>query len=216
VDAEDIENHGAEYYLKDVAGVLVPGGFGERGIRGKLGAVRYARENKIPFLGICLGLHCAFIEFAQNACQIDDADSSEFNPDTKNPVIDLMEDQKSKSDMGGTMRLGAYPCQIKPGTVAHGAYGELEISERHRHRWEVNDKYKEIFEQHGLVFSGLCPENNLVEIAELNNHPFFVAVQFHPELKSRPNNPHPLFRCLVEAAKACRNKTVSTAETVND
>ena len=136
VDAEDIENHGAEYYLKDVAGVLVPGGFGERGIKGKLEAVRHARENQIPFLGICLGLQCAVIEFALNACEIRDADSSEFNPDTKNPVIDLMEDQKSKSDMGGTMRLGAYPCRIKPGTVAHDSYGELEIS-------DVNNMYLE-------------------------------------------------------------------------
>ena len=216
VDAEDIENHGAEYYLKDVAGVLVPGGFGERGIKGKLEAVRFARENQIPFLGICLGLQCAVIEFALNACQIRDADSSEFNPDTKNPVIDLMEDQKSKSDMGGTMRLGAYPCRIKPGTVAHDSYGELDISERHRHRWEVNDQYKEIFEQHGLVFSGISPDNRLVEIVELNNHPFFVAVQFHPELKSRPNKPHPLFRSLVEAAKARRDLPVETPKAVND
>jgi CTP synthase len=216
VDAEDIEDNGAEYYLKNVAGVLVPGGFGERGIKGKLQAVRYAREKRIPYLGICLGLQCAVIEFALNACNIPDADSSEFNPDTENPVIHLMEDQKSKSDKGGTMRLGAYPCRIQSGTTVHRAYGELEISERHRHRWEVNDKYREIFERHGLVFSGFSPDGRLVEIIELKNHPFFIAVQFHPELKSRPNKPHPLFRCLVEAAKVYRDLPVETPETVNE
>ncbi len=216
VDAEDIENHGAEYYLKDVSGVLVPGGFGERGIRGKLEAVRFARENKVPFLGICLGLQCAVVEFARNACFIEDADGSEFNPKTKNPVIDLMEDQKKKYDKGGTMRLGSYPCRIRTDSVAHKSYGTLEIDERHRHRWEVNTDYKSVFEEHGLVFSGTSPDGCLIEIIEITEHPFFVAVQFHPELKSRPNRPHPLFRSLVEAAKIHKNTSLETRGAVND
>jgi CTP synthase len=205
IDAEDIEKAGAEEALSGVSGVLVPGGFGERGIDGKLEAVRYAREKKIPFLGICLGLQCAVIEFARNVCGIDDADGSEFNPDTKNPVIDLMEDQRSISKKGGTMRLGAYPCKIKPGTIAERCYGASDISERHRHRWEVNNKYREIFERHGMVFSGTSPDGHLVEMIELRNHPYFLAAQFHPELKSRPNRPHPLFFNLVKAAKAQAN-----------
>jgi CTP synthase len=205
VDAEDIEHHGAEYYLKDVSGVLVPGGFGERGIKGKLEAVRFARENGVPFLGICLGLQCAVIEFARNACRIEDADGSEFNPNTKNPVIDLMDDQKSKDDKGGTMRLGSYPCRIHEGSLAHECYGKPEVGERHRHRWEVNTSYKDIFNRHGLIFSGTSPDGRLVEMIEVTDHPFFIAVQFHPELKSRPNNPHPLFRHLVRSAKAYKS-----------
>jgi CTP synthase len=201
VDAEDIENHGAERYLQSVSGILVPGGFGERGIRGKLEAIRYARENKIPFLGICLGLQSAVIEFAQNVCGIPDAASSEFNSNCLNPVIDLMENQTHDGDKGGTMRLGAYPCKIKPETIAHECYGSLMVSERHRHRWEVNNKYRPVFEKHGLVFSGTSPDDRLVEIIELPDHPFFVAGQFHPELKSRPHRPHPLFKALVRAAK---------------
>jgi CTP synthase len=201
VDAEDIENHGADGYLQSVSGVLVPGGFGERGIRGKLEAIRYARENKVPFLGICLGLQSAVIEFAQNVCGIPDAASSEFNPDCLNPVIDLMKSQVRDGDKGGTMRLGAYPCKIKPGTLAHECYGSLMVSERHRHRWEVNNAYREKFEQHGLVFSGTSPDDHLVEIIELPDHPFFIAGQFHPELKSRPYRAHPLFKALVRAAK---------------
>ncbi|NIM20349.1 MAG: CTP synthase [Candidatus Latescibacteria bacterium] len=215
VDAEDIENHGAEYYLKEVSGVLVPGGFGERGIKGKLEAVHYARENGIPFLGICLGLQCAVIEFSRNVCRIEDADGSEFNPKTRNPVIDLMEDQRTKSDKGGTMRLGSYPCSIKPDSRAHESYGELEIGERHRHRWEVNNSYRETFEEHGLVISGTSPDNRLVEIIELKDHPFFVAVQFHPELKSRPNRPHPLFRSLVKAAKERKSASLETRGAIN-
>jgi CTP synthase len=201
VDAEDIENHGADRYLKDVSGILVPGGFGERGIQGKLDAVRYARENKIPYLGICLGLQSAVIEFAQNVCEIPDAASSEFNAKCQNPVIDLMEDQTHDGDKGGTMRLGAYPCHIKPGTLAEEVYGCDKVDERHRHRWEVNNKYRPIFEKLGLTISGTSPDDRLVEIIELRNHPYFIAVQFHPELKSRPNRPHPLFKGLVKAAK---------------
>jgi CTP synthase len=201
VDAEDIENHGAARYLDSVTGILVPGGFGERGIRGKLEAIRYAREKRIPFLGICLGLQSAVIEFANNVCGIPDAASSEFSADCLNPVIDLMASQVRDGDKGGTMRLGAYPCKIKPDTVAHECYGSLNVSERHRHRWEVNNAYRETFEKHGLVFSGTSPDDRLVEIIELPDHPFFIAVQFHPELKSRPLRPHPLFSALVRAAK---------------
>jgi CTP synthase len=201
VDAEDIETQGAERFLEDVAGVLVPGGFGERGIQGKLEAARYAREKKIPYLGICLGLQSAVIEFAKNVCGVGDADSSEFNLGCSNPVIDLMEDQEHDGSKGGTMRLGAYPCHIKPNTLAHECYDQTEVAERHRHRWEVNNRYREEFEKQGLVISGTSPDGNLVEMIELRDHPFFVAVQFHPELKSRPNRPHPLFRALVKAAK---------------
>jgi CTP synthase len=201
VDAEDIESHGADTYLKKISGILVPGGFGERGIRGKLEAIRYARENKIPFLGICLGLQSAVIEFANNVCGIPDAASSEFNVNCLNPVIDLMPDQTHDGDKGGTMRLGAYPCKIKPGTLAEECYGASMVSERHRHRWEVNNKYRPTFEEHGLVFSGTSPDDRLVEIIELPDHPFFIAAQFHPELKSRPYRAHPLFKALVRAAK---------------
>ncbi len=215
VDAEDLERRGAEECLKDMSGVLIPGGFGERGIKGKLEAVRYARENRIPFLGICLGLQCAIIEFARSVCGIEDADGSEFNPNTKNPVIDLMEDQKAKHDKGGTMRLGSYPCCIKAGTLAHESYGVLEINERHRHRWEVNNNYRDVFEQHGLVISGTSPDGRLVEIIELAGHPFFTAAQFHPELKSRPNRPHPLFRSLVRAAKAYKHASLEARGAVN-
>jgi CTP synthase len=201
IDAEDIEKAGAEEALDGVSGILVPGGFGERGIQGKLDAVRYAREHEIPFLGICLGLQCAVIEFARNVCGIEDADSSEVNPQTDNAVIDLMEDQKAISKKGGTMRLGAYPCRIRPGTLAAKCYDAADISERHRHRWEVNNKYRDTFERHGMVFSGTSPDGHLVEMVELRNHPYFLAAQFHPELKSRPNRPHPLFFNLVRAAK---------------
>jgi len=202
VDAEDIEKLGAAEMLEGVHGVLVPGGFGERGIRGKLEAVRYARENHVPFLGICLGLQCAVIEFARNVCGIEDADGSEFNSNTRNPVIDLMEDQIPEGDKGGTMRLGAYPCTLKRGSLAHDTYGVDEISERHRHRWEVNNSYRDTFENNGLVISGTSPDGHLVEMIELSGHPYFVATQFHPELKSRPNRPHPLFFNLVKSAKA--------------
>jgi CTP synthase len=210
VDAEDIEIKGAREVLGDVTGVLVPGGFGERGIQGKLDAVQYARENNVPFLGICLGLQCSVIEFARSVCGITDADSSEFNPNVKNPVIDLMEDQRSIDKKGGTMRLGAYPCKIKPDTLAEACYGCPDISERHRHRWEVNNDYRDTFEKHGLVFSGTSPDGHLVEIIELKEHAYFIAVQFHPELKSRPNRPHPLFFNLVKAAKALAQRHSSS------
>jgi CTP synthase len=205
VDAEDVEKLGAEEALRGVAGILVPGGFGERGIAGKMDAIRYARENEIPFLGICLGLQCAVIEFARHVCGIKDALSSEFNPSCPHPVIDLMEGQTHSGKKGGTMRLGAYPCKIKPDSLAAEIYGATEISERHRHRWEVNNEYREVLARNGLVFSGTSPDGSLVEIIELPDHPYFIAGQFHPELKSRPHRPHPMFFGLVRAAKAQRN-----------
>ncbi len=200
VDTEKVEKEGPEAYLEKVDGILVPGGFGDRGIEGKIAAVEYARENGIPFLGICLGLQCAVIEFARNACGLD-AGSSEFDPDVPHPVIDLMLEQRSRSKMGGTMRLGSYPCVIQKDTLAYRLYGIEEIGERHRHRWEVNIDYRETLEKHGLVVSGLSPDGDLVEIIEFPSHPFFIACQFHPELKSRPQRAHPLFKGLVGAAK---------------
>ena len=200
VKAEDIEHAGAERYLKDVAGLLVPGGFGERGIEGKIEAIRYVREQNIPFLGICLGLQCAVIEFARNVCGLKGAHSTEFKK-TRNNVIDLMLDQKGIKNMGGTMRLGAYPCIVAKGTKAFKAYRKDLISERHRHRYEVNNRFRKKLAEGGMVFSGVSPDNSLVEIIELANHRWFVAGQFHPELKSRAINPHPLFRDFVKAAK---------------
>ncbi len=200
VKAEDIEHAGAERYLKDVAGLLVPGGFGERGIEGKIEAIRYVREQNIPFLGICLGLQCAVIEFARNVCGLKGAHSTEFKK-TRNNVIDLMLDQKGIKNMGGTMRLGAYPCIVAKGTKAFKAYRKDLISERHRHRYEVNNRFRKKLAEGGMVFSGVSPDNSLVEIIELANHQWFVAGQFHPELKSRAINPHPLFRDFVKAAK---------------
>ncbi len=203
VNAEDVEEAGdAAPFFQDVHGILVPGGFGERGIEGKLIAIRYARENQIPFFGICLGMQCAIIEFARNVCGLREANSREFDPDTPHPVIDIMEDQKDVKQKGGTMRLGAYPCIIKEGTLAHRAYGETYIMERHRHRYEVNNEYRRLLQEHGVVFSGLSPDGQLVEMMELPNHPHFIGCQFHPELKSRIMRPHPLFVSFVEAALA--------------
>jgi CTP synthase len=201
VSSEDVEARGAEAMLAGVQGILVPGGFGERGIEGKIAAVAYARQQRIPFLGICLGLQCAVIEFARSVAGLAEAHSSEFVPGGAHPVIDLMPDQEGVVK-GGTMRLGAYPCTIRPGTLAERCYATREIHERHRHRWEVNRQYVPALEQHGLVVSGQSPDGRLVEIIELADHPFFIAVQFHPELKSRPERPHPLFRHFVAAA--CR------------
>ncbi len=200
VDSEDVEQEGAETYLSEVCGILIPGGFGDRGIEGKLKAVRFARERKVPFLGICLGLQCAVIEFSRNVCGLVNANSKEFDPDTPHPVIHIMESQKDLEQMGGTMRLGAYPCVIKENTLAHKTYGTTLISERHRHRYEVNNDYRDILEKHGMVLSGLSPDGNLVEMIELKDHPYFIACQFHPELKSRITNPHPLFINLVRAS----------------
>jgi CTP synthase len=199
IDSEKVEKEGAEALMSDVDGLLVPGGFGDRGIEGKIAAIRYARENGIPFLGICLGLQCAVIEFARSVCKLE-AGSSEFDDDVPHPVIDLMLEQRHRSKMGGTMRLGSYPCSLKEQSLAHTLYGEPEIAERHRHRWEVNNDYRDVLTENGLTISGLSPDGELVEIVELPTHPFFIAVQFHPELKSRPQRAHPLFKGLVAAA----------------
>ena len=199
VRAEDIERDGAEQHLGGLAGLLVAPGFGERGIEGKIRAVNYVRTNHIPFFGICLGLQCAVIEFARNVCGLDHANSTEFKQTDQN-VIDMMLEQKKVKDYGGTMRLGAYPCRLEKGTKAQKAYKTELINERHRHRYEVNDAFKELLSTRGLIFSGICPDNGLVEMIELPDHPWFVAGQFHPELKSRATNAHPLFRDFVKAA----------------
>jgi CTP synthase len=199
VNAEDCEMDNAAKILDGVSGILVPGGFGERGIEGKLKAVQYARENNIPYFGICLGLQCAVIEFARNVCGMTKANSSEFKKNRYN-VIDWMPDQKNIKNMGATMRLGAYPCVIENGTNAHKAYKTDYISERHRHRFEVNNKFRKVLSENGMVFSGLSPDRELVEIIEIPDHPWFLGCQFHPELKSRATKAHPLFRSFVEAA----------------
>lgn len=205
IEAEEVEQKGAEDLLKGVFGVLIPGGFGDRGSEGKIQAVKYARENRLPFFGICLGMHCAVTEFARNVCKLKDANSIEFDEKTPHPVIDYMADQKEITAKGGTMRLGAYPCELTDGTQAESAYGIKTISERHRHRLEFNNRFREQMTQHGLVFSGLSPDGNLVEIIELTHHPWFVACQFHPEFQSTPLKAHPLFREFVKAAMKKRN-----------
>jgi len=200
INAEDCEDEEtAQSLLKGVSALLVPGGFGERGIEGKINAVKVARENNIPFFGICLGLQCAVVEFARNACGIKRANSSEFKK-TKYNVIDLMPDQKDIKNMGATMRLGAYPCVIGENTKAKEAYKLNHISERHRHRYEVNNNFRRRLMESGMVFSGLSPDRELVEMIEIPDHPWFLACQFHPELKSRATNSHPLFREFVKAA----------------
>ena len=191
------ENHDA---LATLDGILVPGGFGVRGIEGKVAAIRYAREQNIPFLGLCLGMQCAVIEFARNACALDSANSSEFDATTPHPVIDLMPDQKDVLNKGGTMRLGVWACKLEPGSTAQSLYGESVVLERHRHRYEVNNRYRKVLEDRGIRFAGTTIEGRLVEIIELPAHPFFLATQFHPEFKSRPTRPHPLFRGFVGAA----------------
>jgi CTP synthase len=194
IASDDAEGLLAEGRLRELDGIVIPGGFGIRGIEGKIAAAAYARANGIPFLGLCLGLHCAVIEFARDACGLAGADSSEFEPHTEHPVIDLMDEQRDVIDLGGTMRLGAYPAKLAPGTVVHGAYGEDVVYERHRHRYEVNNRYRRRLEDGGLVCSGTSPDERLVEFIELPRsvHPFYVATQAHPEFKSRPDRPHPL------------------------
>ena len=209
-DAEDISN---------LDGVVVPGGFGVRGIEGKISAIQYLRENKIPFLGICLGLQCAVIEYARNVCGINEANSSEFSQNTKDFVIDLLPNQDlDKDDVGASMRLGTYPCKITKNTITSEIYKDEVIYERHRHRYEVNNKYREVLEKNGLIFSGLSPDNNLVEMIELKDHPFFVASQFHPEFKSRPWEPAPMFNKFIQSAASSQNteKTTSTKTKVKD
>ena len=199
ISSEEINNESVENTLRDLDGILVAPGFGERGMEGKIEAIRYVRENKIPFFGICLGMQCAVVEFSRNVLGME-ASSTELNPKTKNPVIDMMEEQKKITMKGGTMRLGAYDCKLKKGSKAQIAYGEPLIKERHRHRYEFNNKYLEQIENAGLKATGINPDSNLVEIVELKDHPWFVGVQYHPELRSTVLNPHPLFVKFVEAA----------------
>lgn len=193
VNSEDVTRQNVAEILKDAKGILVPGGFGDRGVEGKIEAVRYARENKVPYFGICLGMQCAVIEFARNVLGLEGANSSELAPTTKYPVIDIMADQKDIEDMGGTMRLGAYPCVLAEGSNAYAAYKQKEIEERHRHRYEYNNEYRELLTSKGLKITGMSPDKRLVEIVEIEDHPWFVGAQFHPEFLSRPNRPHPLF-----------------------
>jgi len=204
VASDDLGGAATEESLADADGILIPGGFGIRGVEGKVAAVRYARERGVPFLGICLGLQCAVIEFARNVCELEGANSSEFDPATPHAVIDLLPEQKNVTDMGATMRLGAQPCYIAPGTLAERCYGMPVVEERHRHRWEVNPAYHEVLQEAGLVLSGNSHNGRLTEIIELPDHPFFIAGQFHPELRSRPTRPHPLFREFVGAAQTYR------------
>lgn len=200
IDSEGLEKKELGKIFRDFDAILVPGGFGERGILGKIETIRYARENKVPFFGICLGMQLAIIEFARNVLNMKEADSMEFNASGAEPVVSLMEEQKALTNKGATMRLGAYPCVLEKGTLAFAAYGEKEISERHRHRYEFNNHYRDSFEKNGFIFSGYAPGETLMEIVELKGHPWFLACQFHPEFRSRPMNPHPLFSHFVRAA----------------
>jgi len=200
VNSEHVDNGNIKNMLLKADGILVPGGFGDRGIEGKILAAQYARENSIPYFGICLGMQMAVIEFARNICGIMDAHSSEFNENTANPVIDLMPEQRDIDEKGGTMRLGIYPCKINEKSRVYGIYNDELIYERHRHRYEFNNEYRDLMTKKGMVLSGLSPSERLVEIIELPEHPWYIGVQFHPEFKSRPNRPHPLFRDFIKAS----------------
>ncbi|MDF1800181.1 MAG: CTP synthase, partial [Planctomycetota bacterium] len=204
ISAEDVLDEGTGI-LEGVHAVLVPGGFGERGVEGKIEAITWARERGVPFLGICLGMQCAVIEFARNVAGLEGAHTTEHSADTPHPVIHYMADQSDETDKGGTMRLGAYPCELIEGSLAHDLYGTIDISERHRHRWEFNNEYRQTLRDAGLIQTGFHRERNLVEIVELEDHPFFLGVQFHPEYKCRPLEPHPVFRGFIAAAKALSN-----------
>ena len=208
VDSEKIEKEGTDKHLADVDAILVPGGFGDRGIEGMIMAVRYARENKIPYFGICLGMQMAVVDYARNVCGFKDANSSEFNAKTPYPVIDLLSEQRKVKEKGASMRLGAWPCAVEQDSFAHEAYGQKEISERHRHRYEFNNEYKKKLTDKGLRITGISPDGNLAEIVEIKDHPWFLGCQFHPEFKSKPTKPHPLFREFIEAAsKSNRGKS---------
>ena len=202
IDSEEIEKFGPEKILKGLGGILVPGGFGERGIEGKIIAAQYAREKKIPYLGLCLGMQIATVEFARHVLKLDNANSTEFNPHTPHPIIALLDEQRKVVRKGGTMRLGQQPCQLQVGSAACRLYGAFLIHERHRHRYEFNNAYRERFEKAGYIFSGTSPDGKLVELIELPSHPFFMACQFHPEFQSKPSHPHPLFRGFIAAAHA--------------
>jgi len=206
IHSEYLDAKTAEDQLKHLDGILVAPGFGERGIEGKIETVRFARENNIPFFGICLGMQMAVIEYSRNVLGLKDANSTEMNDSTSNPVISIMEEQKNITDKGGTMRLGAWKCQLKENTLAHSIYGKTNILERHRHRYEFNGEYLKGLEEAGLKASGINPETGLVEVIELENHPFFIGVQYHPEYKSTVANPHPIFVKFVEAAVKHKNK----------
>jgi CTP synthase len=200
IESEEIEQEGAERLLRGVDGILVPGGFGTRGVEGKVQTIRFAREREIPFFGICLGLQCAVIEFARHALGLKQANSTEFEKSTEHPVVCLLEEQRNVTRLGGTMRLGAYPCQLQPGSLAAEAYGLDLVQERHRHRYEFNNDYLDRFAAAGMSATGKSPDGQLVEIVEVADHPWFLAVQFHPEFKSKPIAPHPLFKSFVRAA----------------
>ncbi len=215
IPSDDVDGLLVESYLDGLDGIVVPGGFGIRGVEGKIQAIRYARERNIPFLGLCLGLQCAVIEYARSQLGHHDAHSGEFDPTSNNKVIDLMADQHDVEDKGGTMRLGVYPAKLKPGSLAERLYGEPLVYERHRHRYEVNNKYRNDLEAAGLSLSGVSPDDRLVEIVELPGHPFFIASQFHPEFKSRPDAPHPLFDGFMAAARARADRTVVMLDTAD-
>ena len=200
IQSEDITEENVHEYLKEADGILVPGGFGDRGVEGKITTIKYARENKVPFFGICLGMQLAAVEFARNVCGLTGAHSSELDPNTPYPIINLLPDQENVVEMGGTLRLGSYPCTLTEGSQAHKEYGEINITERHRHRYEFNNFYRERLTNKGLVLSGVSPDGRLVEIVELPEHPWFVAGQFHPEFKSRPEKAHPLFAGFIKAS----------------
>ena len=210
IHSEDIEREGPDSLLKEACGIVVPGGFGPRGVEGMVKTAHYARENNIPYLGLCLGLQVMVVEYARNVLGLESANSSEIEPDTPYPVIDLMPEQRSVTDKGGTMRLGTYPCRLLEGTLAHRAYGQTLVHERHRHRFELNNAFREAQESVGMLASGLSPDGRLVEITEVVGHPFMLGVQFHPELISRPNRPHPLFREFVAAAKVTLREGAQT------
>jgi CTP synthase len=212
IDADSL--HGdLESQLKEVAGVLIPGGFGERGVEGKIKAARFARENNIPYLGLCLGMQVATIEFARNVCGLDEANSTEFDPKTPNPVISLLEEQKDVRVKGASMRLGTWPTQIAKGTLAEKIYGKNEVLERHRHRYEFNMKYREQMKAKGFDISGTSPDGVLAELIELRDHPYFIGCQYHPEFQSKPNKPHPLFKGFVQACLAYQNDGAKRAAT---
>jgi CTP synthase len=213
IDSEQIEKSGVGTSLDHLDAILVPGGFGDRGTEGKIKAIAWAREHGVPFFGICLGMQMAVVDFARNVAGLSSANSTEFDPDTKEPVIDLLPEQRNLKNKGATMRLGAFACVLQPGTKAAEAYGALEISERHRHRYEFNNDFRDRLEQAGLVFSGTSPDKRLVEMVELPNHPYFVACQFHPEFKSRPTAPHPLFARFVQAALDYRDSRLAQVGT---
>ncbi|HUU22627.1 MAG TPA: CTP synthase, partial [Phycisphaerae bacterium] len=209
--SEDVETAGPEALLSDVQGILVPGGFGLRGVEGKIAAAGYARRKQVPYLGLCLGMQCAAIDFARNVCALAEADTTENRPDTPHPVICLMEEQKKVTQKGATMRLGGYPCRLAEGSLTRAAYGCELIRERHRHRYEFNNEYRQMFSDHGMRITGVCPEGDLVEIIELTQHPWFVAVQFHPEFRSTPVRPQPLFAAFIAAALANGQKKAGGA-----